>query len=177
MLSAARNDTEQLDRHDASPRVAARAGDVRLFQLSRPEEAALLLPLVRAYHEESPFAAFPLSEHKVLRRVIDCLNRRDTAVGYFAVKDGRAVGLIEVVAGPPHFCDDGRFATCLAWYVHPDIRGSLLGGRIAALLLRAAKRWATEVGATGFMLHGTHGKSMRLAGGRVIGQSVMVALG
>jgi hypothetical protein len=65
----------------------------------------------------------------------------------------------------------------VAIYVHPEIRRSLLGARVAALLLRAMKVWALAQGATVLAIHGTNGYVGRMArGAKPIGVNVLVNL-
>lgn len=148
-----------------------------IVKMTSPREAVLLLPLVRTWHAESQYSHLPFSERKLLAQVIKALQRRDDGATFYAVRGGEAVGLIDVAAGEAWLCEGGCYATCLAWFVRPDVRGTLVGGRVAQRLLDQAKGWAVATGAAALYLNGTHG--VRRSFGRmgvVMGENVMIDL-
>ena len=128
-----------------------------IVKMTSPREAVLLLPLVRAWHAESQYRHLPFSERKFLAQVIKALQRHDDGATFYAVHRGEAIGLIDVAAGEAWLSEGGRYATCLAWFVRPDVRATLLGGRVAQRLLDRAKAWAVGSGAQALFLNGTHG--------------------
>lgn len=66
--------------------------------------------------------------------------------GFVAVVDGRVVGMLGAVCnpwltiGPP-------MASEVCWWLEPELRGTLAGGRLAIGLLQAFEAWAATQGA------------------------------
>ncbi|CAN7516696.1 GNAT family N-acetyltransferase [Devosia sp. LjRoot16] len=150
---------------------------VVIVKMTSPREAVLLLPLVRAWHAESQYRHLPFSERKFLAQVIKALQRRDDGATFYALHRGEAIGLIDVAAGEAWLSEGGRYATCLAWFVRPDIRASLLGGRLSGRLLYQARAWAIETGAASLFLNGTHGMRSSLSRlGKIMGHNVEIGL-
>lgn len=161
------HDTESSDR----PRL-------RVHLLTRPEEAEAIVPAMAVAHAETPFGRYRFSAAKARQRVLATLRNPDRRAGFYATYDGRVVGLAEVAVGPHFLSEEGVPATCLVLDVLPDIRKSLLGGRAAAMLLRAMKAWARAKGAEMLTIHGTSGQMARMArGARPIRVNVVVPLG
>lgn len=150
---------------------------LRLFRLSRPEEAILAMPLLRAYHTESPFGRFPFSERKALQKVLDILNRGESGACIYATLGHRVLGGIDLAVGQPYLSEQGTLATCMGWFVMPEVRKTLLGGRVAAILLREAKSWSSEKRASALLIHGTHGFGMGLArSGHLMGRNMLMEI-
>lgn len=148
-----------------------------IIKMTSPREAVLLLPLARSWHAESQYSHLPFSERKFLTQVIKSLQRQNDGATFYVVRGGEAVGLIDVAAGEAWLCEGGRYATCLAWFVRPDVRGTLMGGRVAWRLLDQAKAWAVATGAATLFLNGTHGPRRSFARmGAVMGENVAIDL-
>ena len=138
-------------------------------------DCGVALPLARVWHGESRYGHHPFSEKKFLETVLAILRRGERGAGLIALWKGRAVGLINVAVGEAIMSEGGCYATCLAWYVEPEIQRSLLGGKIANALLERALKWSSGVGAKDLFVHGTHraGRSL-VRRGEVIGTNVMI---
>ncbi|WP_029042214.1 hypothetical protein [Cucumibacter marinus] len=96
------------------------------------------------------------------------------------------VGIFDLAVGPHHLSDEGLIATCMRFFVMPDICKSLLGGRVAAILIRQVRNWAKDRAknrvknrvknnnAISLTIHGTNGMVARMVkGGKVIGVNVI----
>ena len=166
------------DEAEARSRLPESQGVV-IVKMTSPREAVLLLPLVRTWHAESQYRHLPFSERKFLAQVIRALQRRDDGATFYALHRGEAIGLIDVAAGEAWLSEGGRYATCLAWFVRPDTRISMLGGRVARQLLDQAKTWSVQTRAAMLFLNGTHGPrtSFKRMGGTPMGENIALALG
>lgn len=136
---------------------------VTIVKLSSVHEAGLLLPLVRSWHAESIYSHLPFSERKYLATVIKTLQRGPSGVAFYALYKGKAIALIDIAIGEAWLSEGGCYATCLAWFVAPTQRQTMLGSRIAYRLLSAANIWARHSGADGLFISGTHGQLNSLA--------------
>lgn len=153
-------------------------GAVSIVKMSSPAEALTILPLARSWHAESQYRHLPFSERKLLAQVLKSLSRKNDGATFYVMWRGGPVGIIDLAVGEAWLCDGGRYATCLSWFVRPDVRPSLLGGRVAKVLLEQAKTWALESGSAGLFLNGTHGRRNSLERrGIVMGSNVHIALG
>ncbi len=153
-------------------------GGLKVHLFARPEELAALLPLIAEAHAESPFARYAFSEAKTRERVLAVLSSSGRQAGFYVTHRGRVVGLAGAAVGPYYLSDEGVVATCLAFFVAGSVRKSLLGARVAALLLRTMKGWAVAKGASMLIIHGTDGRMRRMArGARPIGINVSIPLG
>lgn len=150
---------------------------LRMFRLSTASETLLLLPLARAWHAESRYSHLPFSEEKFLKQVMAALGRKDNGAVFFIVHKTSVVGVINLAVGEAWLADGGCYATCLAWFIESRIRRTLLGGKVASLLMEEAKKWAKARGATDLMVHGTHGPNGGLGRrGEPLGANIVVAL-
>lgn len=102
---------------------------------------------------------------------------------YGRLHSANAVGIVGPAIGPHHLSDIGLIATCMGFFVMPDIRKSMLGGRVAAVLIRQAKDWAKNWvkdrvknnTAISLTIHGTNGMVARMVkGGKVTGVNVVL---
>lgn len=151
---------------------------LQLHLLTRPEEAPHLLPIMAEAHRESPFGRFPFSSAKAHAWLVAELSRGDRQAGFYVTYGERIVGVAGVAAGRYYLSDEGVAATCLAFFVARDVRKSLLGAKIASVMLRALRGWATAKGATLLTIHGTNGHVGRMArDARMIGVNVVIPLG
>jgi hypothetical protein len=111
---------------------------LRVYKLTSAAEVVRLMPLARAWHAESRYAHLPLSERKVLLEVMTSLRRGDKTAIFLAEWKGEVVGCISLAIHEAWLCDGGRYATCLGWFVHPEIRRTMLSGRVAAMLMQCS---------------------------------------
>lgn len=140
-------------------------------------DGGLALPLARAWHAESRYGHLPFSEKKFIETVLAVLRRGERGAAFIILWQGDSIGLINVAVGEAIMSEGGCYATCLAWYVHPDAQRTLLGGRIASQLLHEATAWCVERGATDLLVHGTHGMRTGLSRrGNVVGINVVLEL-
>jgi len=151
---------------------------LRIFLLTRAEEAELVVPLIRDLHAESPFAHLRFSEKKARRRVLSYLKGNANQAGFFVLYKQRVVGIVSIAVGPHYLSEEGLVATCLSYSVDPKLRNSMLGGRVAALMLRTARQWARAQGASMLTIHGTSGYMGRMSkGAKAMGVNVGIELG
>lgn len=151
---------------------------VTIIKLSSVHEAGLLLPLVRAWHAESIYHSLPFSERKYLAAYIKTLQRQNTGASFYALYKKRPVGLIDIAVGEAWLSEGGCYATCLAWFVHPTLRKSLLRARVASQLMHLATRWAEGLGAIALHQSKTNRKSSGHGSlGATIGVNILVPLG
>lgn len=154
-----------------------RTSTLRMFKLSTASETLLLLPLARAWHAESRYSHLPFSEEKFLKQVMAALGRKDNGAAFFVVHKTSVVGVINLAVGEAWLADGGCYATCLAWFIEPRIRRTLLGGKVAGLLLEEAKKWSHARGAADLLVHGTHGAGGGLGRrGQPLGMNIVVNL-
>lgn len=150
---------------------------VTIVRMTTPQEAALMLPLLKAWHAESQYSHLPLSEGKYLTHMVKCLARGKDGALFYAVWRGKVVGMTDVAAGEAWLHVGGRYASCLTWYVHPDLRPTFLGARIAKQLHDHVKDWAREGGATALFVNGTSGPHNSISRlGFVMGHNVSIEL-
>lgn len=127
------------------------------------EEADLdgLLGLAALFHEEGRYRGFAWDGERVGRMFREgCLADSGHYGVIVAEMAGRGLGFVYCTAGRLYFCDC-RVASALALYVAPDVRGSLLGGRVAVKLLHAYRNWARARGVAEIQVHVTHGFNLR----------------
>lgn len=148
-----------------------------IVQMTAPQESVLMLPLLHAWHAESQYSHLPLSEGKYLTHMVKCLARGKNGALFYAVWRGKVVGMTDVAAGEAWLHVGGRYASCLTWYVHPDLRRTFLGARIARRLHEQVKDWARGGGATALYVNGTSGPNNSLSRlGTLMGHNISVAL-
>lgn len=151
---------------------------LRIFLLTRAEEAELVVPLIRDLHAESPFAHLRFSEKKARQRVLSYLKGNANQAGFYVLYKQEVVGIISLAVGPHYLSEEGLVATCLSFSVDPKLRKSMLGGRVAALMLRTGKQWARAQGATMLTIHGTSGYMGRMSKRATpMGVNVVMGLG
>lgn len=156
---------------------SARGGSVTIVQMTSPQEAALMLPLLRAWHDESQYSHLPLSEGKFLTHMVKCLARGKNGALFYAVWRGQVVGMTDVAAGEAWLHVGGRYASCLTWYVHPDLRRTFLGARIARRLHSHVRDWSRASGASALYINGTSGPNNSLSRlGKLMGHNVSIPL-
>jgi GNAT superfamily N-acetyltransferase len=150
---------------------------LRVFQLSDPAEIDMLSEISEQGHRETRYGYLPFSEEKFRQRAMNILNHPGTSAGFYVVLNDRAVGLIDIGIGEPFLAQGGVIASCRSLYVSPDMRTSLVGGKVAALLLSNARKWAKSMGAEELMVYDRQGFVMRLLkGAEVDGANVVVRL-
>lgn len=150
---------------------------VEIVRLTTAHEARLILPLLRVWHTESHYSHLPLSEAKFLTHIVKCIARGDNGALFYAVWRGEVVGMTDVAAGEAWLHEGGRFATCLTWYVRPDLRPTFLGARVARQLHDRVKRWARDGGASQLFINGTSGPNNSLPRlGKLMGHNIAVDL-
>lgn len=138
-------------------------------------DGRLALPLARAWHAESRYRHLAFSEKKYVETVLALLRRGERGAGYVAMLGARPLGLMNVAVGEAILSEGGCYATCLAWFVHPHTRETLLGGRVGQRLYVEALCWARAQGASELSIHGTHGTSRYIERlGKNIGQNTIV---
>lgn len=148
-----------------------------IVQMTSPQEAALILPLLRSWHEESQYSHLPLSEGKFLTHMVKALARGKDGALFYAIWRGEVVGMTDVAAGEAWLHVGGRYASCLTWYVHPRLRATFLGARIAKRLHNHVKDWATNSGAAALFVNGTSGANNSLRRlGTLMGHNVSISL-
>lgn len=154
---------------------------VRPLSAERDIEATWALSL--ALHRESRYAKLRLDKTKrgqYLRE--NMLGKPDRFAFLIAEWRGRPVGYLACAANRFLYGDE-NIASCLAFYVPPAHRKTLLGGRIAVKLLDAYGRWAVNRRAVEIQFHVTSGidiaatdKFLRRAGFRQTGGNYTLAL-
>lgn len=152
-------------------------GTLKLMRLSDPAEIDFVMPLMEAGHRETRYGFLPFSQPKARKRLEDILSHPRTNVGFYVLLGERPIGAVDVGLGEPFLAAGGLMGTCRSFYVHADVRSSLLGGRVAAMLASQAKDWAREKGAMELMFYDRQGFLARLLkGGEVDGANVVVEL-
>lgn len=137
----------------------------------------MLLPLARVWHSGSRYADLPFAEDKFFKMIAGILGRPHRATALYVTKEETAIGAIGVGLGEAVLGRGGCFATCQALFVHPDVRATFLGGRVATMLLQTGQAWARSQGATELLVHGVYGGQNGLAKrGKVLGENIVIEL-
>ena len=147
---------------------------VRMMQDESDIEATW--PLFRSLHRETRYRnlrAMPERRAAYLRD--NMLGKPDRFGMIIADFHGVPAGFLSCTANRLFHCNE-IIASCMAFYVLPEFRKGLLGGRIAAKLLDAYRRWAANRGAVEIQIHVTSGieisrtdRFLRHAGFRQVG--------
>lgn len=148
---------------------------LEIQQLNSGNQVTALLPLARAWHEGSRYAHLPFSEDKFFRMAASILDRPQKATALFITRGEQAVGAIALATGEAILGSGGCFATCQVLFVHPEVRATFLGGKVAMMLIQTARAWAKAQGATELLIHGTYGGTNGLAKrGKLLGENVVI---
>jgi len=160
-----------------------RARVVQVRALSTEQDIEATWELSRALHRESRYAHLRMDKTKradYLRE--NMLGKPDRFAMLIAEWRGRPVGYLTCAANRFLYGDD-IIASCLAFYVPPAHRKTLLGGRITVKLLDAYRRWAENRRAVEIQFHVTSGidiaatdRFLRRAGFRQTGGNYALAL-
>lgn len=161
----------------------ANANSVQVRLLRTEHDIESTWPLSLALHRESRYAKLRMDKTKrndYLRE--NMLGKPDRFGFLIAEWRGRPVGYLACAANRFLYGDE-NIASCLAFYVQPTYRKTLLGGRIAVKLLDAYRRWAVNRRAVEIQFHVTSGigiaatdKFLRRAGFGQTGGNYALAL-
>lgn len=103
------------------------------------EDQPELRAMAKHFIEQSVFKDWiPINEEAIADLVVAILEH---GAGFVADVDGRAVGMIGLVAGP-HLISRELYAEEICWWMEPAHRHGTAGPR----LLRAAEEWARQNG-------------------------------
>lgn len=151
---------------------------IRLIRITRREEGFLLLPLALDWYAQSRYRHLPFSQKKYWAQLDAVLVRGERGACFVAVRGEKVVGLINIAIGEPWLSEGGQHATCFAWLVAPQLRGSFLGSRVALRLLEAAKGWLAVRRVDTLYIHGTEeaGRLPRRLG-QELGNNLAVRMG
>lgn len=135
----------------------ASAGSVQVRMLRAEQDIEATWHLSLALHRESRYAKLRMDKTKrndYLRE--NMLGKPDRFGMLIAEWRGRPVGYLACAANRFLYGDE-IITSCLAFYVQPAFRKTLLGGRIAVKLLDAYRRWAANRRAVEIQFHVTSG--------------------
>jgi len=103
----------------------------------------------REAHGESRHGHIPFSEAKFLRACARLLARPETSLALVVERGGEVVGLLVAAVGEHFLGGGGGIATVQVLYVSGRLRGTALGGRVAARLMRLFRRLGAGGGRRG----------------------------
>jgi len=143
----------------------------------------LLRPLIAEFHQASHFSGVPLSQAKIEAMFAEAVARPDRYAVIIAEYDRRAIGFLYCFAGEYVGGAEALVTTIHTYFVAQKYRHSLLGGRTAARLLKAAIRWSEIRKVREVILHVTSGidldrtdRFVRKAGFRLFGTNYALRL-
>jgi len=148
------------DPHDASSadRGTSENVSVRLMQNEADIEATW--PLYESFHRETRYRKLQVAREKRTAYLRDnVLGKPDRHAMIIAELREETVGFLSCTANRLLYHDE-MIASCMAFYVLPELRKGLLGGRIAMKLLDAYRRWAINRNAIEIQIHVTSGIGM-----------------
>ncbi len=141
---------------DNAASAAQNVGAFTDHHASRMEDLKFLLPLAKAFHEESRFSHISFTEEKFYKAYQDALHQKNV-VGIFVCLNGEPVGLIAGRVSEYNLGVGTKLATTFCYYIAPNVRHSVAGGRAATKLIRTFTDWAKQQGAQELHIHATVG--------------------
>ena len=121
-------------------------GSIRIARVEKADQQAVM-ELARRAHEESIFRDLPFSEKKYSALFDRCVSQPGRCLGLKAEVNGEIAGFLYCNLGEYYIADEGVIASVNVIYCTEELRKSLLGGKVAALLVRSVARWAKAQGA------------------------------
>lgn len=117
-----------------------------------------MVEMFRLWHEESYLSdTIPFSEAKANAMAEKALGEDPAHIAVAVEHDGVVVGGLYAFAGEYYLGDETLVTTIHGFFVDPGIRKSILSGKIALRLFRAAKQWSDHMGAKCMLFHVTSG--------------------
>ena len=124
-----------------SKAVTSKLSGMTTHQAVTQEDVVRLVGLANEAHAESRFAHLPFSEEKYFRAYSNVIGSR-SSVAFYVCNNGRPVGITGATVGEHYLGFGGRMATAFTVYVSAEVRGTLLGGKVAVRLVRMLADWA-----------------------------------
>jgi len=116
-----------------------------------------VLPLTKAFHDESHFSDIPFSTQKRDRYLATALDRSDLCALLIAGYRERPVGFLYCAVNEYVVGSDELITTILSFYISREFRSTIIGARAAVRLLKGAIRWSEARNAREVLVHAMAG--------------------
>ena len=128
---------------------------LRFSEFDVKHDPADVVFLARRFHEESRFNYIPFAPEKV-EGIVERVLRNPKQEAILMCWDGeRALGAVYCSAGEYHIGRGAIVTTFHSIFVLPEIRGTLLSGRVALRLMKGVESWSKARSAQEILFHAT----------------------
>ncbi|KZL11702.1 hypothetical protein PsAD26_02559 [Pseudovibrio sp. Ad26] len=121
------------------------------------KDVPMLIELFRLWHDESALSEIPFSPSKVQAMADKALGPNPAHMCAVVEHNGELVGGLYAVIGDYYISDETQVTTIHGFFVHPSVRKSVLSGKVALRLFKAAKQWSEHMGSSYLLFHVTSG--------------------
>ncbi|MEO0359058.1 MAG: GNAT family N-acetyltransferase [Pseudomonadota bacterium] len=99
-------------------------------------------PIFEECHRNSRFADYPYDMEKTVRSAQHCCADADFNGWLIAELDGEPVGFVFCMIGELTFAKNVLSTTVVTFYIRPQFKTSLIGGKAALSLIRGLIKWS-----------------------------------